>query len=82
MPRFRLFGFICLFLASPLANAAQVRLKVEGLSGSLEQIVRASLSTIDNDEVINYCLFFALVYESILRVMIALGYFQRNFVFD
>lgn len=82
MPRFRVFGFICLFLASPLANAAQVRLKVEGLSGSLEQNVRASLSTIESDEVSNDGRFRARVDESIRRGLKALGYYQPTIEFD
>lgn len=70
------------FLASPLANAAQVRLKVEGLSGSLEQNVRASLSTIENDEVSNDGRFRARVDESIRRGLKALGYYQPTIEFD
>lgn len=69
-------------LASPLANAAQVRLKVEGLSGSLEQNVRASLSTIESDEVSNDGRFRARVDESIRRGLKALGYYQPTIEFD
>lgn len=51
MPHIRQLCWVSLLCLSSSAVAANVRLKVEGLSGELEKNVRAQLSTIRSDEV-------------------------------
>ncbi|MBW7982806.1 autotransporter assembly complex protein TamA [Enterobacillus tribolii] len=82
MPRYRLLGFLCLFLASSFAGAAQVRLQVKGLEGELESNVRARLSTIENDEVSSDGRFRARVTDAIRQGLRALGYYQPTIEFE
>ncbi len=51
VPHIRQLCWVSLLCLSSSAVAANVRLKVEGLSGELEKNVRAQLSTIQSDEV-------------------------------
>ena len=50
MTKIRQLCLVSVLLTSGVASAANVRLQVEGLSGTLEN-VRAQLSTIQSDEV-------------------------------
>ena len=51
MTKIRQLCLVSFLLTSGIADAANVRLQVEGLSGKLEKNVRAQLSTIQSDEV-------------------------------
>lgn len=82
MPRLRRIGLLCLLLAAPLAHAAQVRLVVEGLSGQLQQNVRATLSTIGEDEISNDGRFRVRAADAIRQGLRALGYFQPTIEFE
>lgn len=52
MIRYPLVCVVAVSLTSPLAYSANLRLKVEGLSGQLEKNARVQLSTITTDEVV------------------------------
>ncbi|WP_170138664.1 autotransporter assembly complex protein TamA [Edaphovirga cremea] len=78
----RVLCFLCVLLASPLTNAANVRLQVKGLSGDLERNVRARLATINTDEVSADGRFRARVSEAIEQGLRALGYYQPTIAFD
>ncbi|WHP80657.1 autotransporter assembly complex protein TamA [Edwardsiella anguillarum] len=82
MPRLRRIGLLCLLLAAPLAHAAQVSLVVEGLSGQLQQNVRATLSTIGEDEISNDGRFRVRAADAIRQGLRALGYFQPTIEFE
>lgn len=81
MSRYRTATFVCLLLSVPILHAAQVRLKVEGLEGKLEQNVRANLSTISNDEVSNDERSRARINAAILKGLRALGYYHPTIKF-
>ena len=82
MPQFRQLCWASLLLVSGVAGAANVRLKVEGLSGELEKNVRAQLSTIGNDEVTPDRRFQARVDDAIREGLKALGYYEPTIDFD
>ncbi len=82
MPRIRIICLASLWLVSGLANAASVRLKVEGLSGELEKNVRAQLSTIQSDEVTPDRRFQARVDDAIREGLKALGYYEPTIDFN
>ncbi len=82
MPHIRQLCWISLLCLSSSAVAANVRLKVEGLSGELEKNVRAQLSTIQSDEVTPDRRFRARVDDAIREGLKALGYYEPTINFD
>nr|WP_193387552.1 autotransporter assembly complex family protein [Erwinia piriflorinigrans] len=72
----------CLLIAAPVAQAANVRLQVTGLSGELEKNVRARLSTITGDEVSADGRFRSRVSEAVKEGLKALGYYEPTIDFD
>ena len=72
----------CLLAAAPVAEAAKVRLEVQGLTGDLNKNVRARLSTIGADEVSNDGRFRARVSEAIQQGLKALGYYEPDIDFE
>lgn len=82
MPHIRILCCVSLLLTSAAASAANVRLQVEGLSGALQQNVRAQLSTIESDEVTPDRRFEARVDDAIRKGLRALGYYEPDIVFD
>lgn len=81
MPRIRMLCLVGMCLASSVASAASVRLKVVGLSGKLEKNVRAQLSTIESDEVTPDRRFQARVDDAIREGLKALGYYEPTIDF-
>lgn len=71
----------CLLLVSVMANAANIRLQLKGLSGQLEKNVRIQLSTIESDEVTDDQRFRARISESVRSGLKALGYYQPEIHF-
>ncbi|BDH47416.1 outer membrane protein assembly factor [Salmonella enterica subsp. enterica serovar Choleraesuis] len=69
-------------LAVGNAEAASVRLKLQGLDGELEKNVRAQLSTIESDEVTPDRRFQARVDDAIREGLKALGYYEPTINFD
>ncbi|WP_249226321.1 autotransporter assembly complex protein TamA [Entomohabitans teleogrylli] len=65
-----------------MADAANVRLQLEGLTGELEKNVRAQLSTIQSDEVTADRRFQARVDDAIREGLKALGYYEPTITFD
>ncbi|EHH3906511.1 hypothetical protein J8A65_000589, partial [Salmonella enterica subsp. enterica serovar Telelkebir] len=82
MPHIRQLCWVSLLCLSSSAVAANVRLKVEGLSGELEKNVRAQLSTIQSDEVTPDRRFRARVDDAIREGLKALGYYEPTIKFD
>jgi translocation and assembly module TamA len=82
VPKIRQFCLVSLLLTSGVASAANVRLQVEGLSGTLEKNVRAQLSTIESDEVTPDRRFRARVDDAIREGLKALGYYEPTIDFD
>ncbi|ANI84820.1 autotransporter assembly complex protein TamA [Kosakonia oryzae] len=82
MPKIRLLCFAGLLLASETAFAANVRLKLEGLTGELQKNVRAQLSTIQSDEVTPDRRFQARVDDAIREGLKALGYYEPTIDFE
>ncbi|AIR64972.1 autotransporter assembly complex protein TamA [Cedecea neteri] len=81
MPGIRTLCITGLCVASTWANAASVRLQVEGLSGELQKNVRAQLSTIESDEVTPDRRFQARVDDAIRAGLKALGYYEPTINF-
>jgi len=82
VPKIRQLCLVSLLLTSGVASAANVRLQVEGLSGTLEKNVRAQLSTIESDEVTPDRRFRARVDDAIREGLKALGYYEPTIDFD
>lgn len=82
MSRIHLYCLFCLIAVAPLAQAANVRLQVTGLSGELQKNVRARLSTISSDEVSSDGRFRARVSEAIKEGLKALGYYEPEIAFQ
>ncbi len=82
MPRIHVCFMTCLLAAAPVAEAAKVRLEVQGLTGDLNKNVRARLSTIGADEVSNDGRFRARVSEAIQQGLKALGYYEPDIDFE
>ncbi|MCT9844757.1 autotransporter assembly complex protein TamA [Leclercia adecarboxylata ATCC 23216 = NBRC 102595] len=82
MPKIRQLCFVSLLLTSGIADAANVRLQVEGLSGALQKNVRAQLSTIESDEVTPDRRFRARVDDAIRGGLKALGYYEPTIDFE
>lgn len=82
MPQIRMLCCASLLLASGVADAASVRLQVEGLSGQLQKNVRAQLSTIQSDEVTPDRRFQARVDDAIREGLKALGYYEPTIDFE
>jgi translocation and assembly module TamA len=82
VPRIHVCFMTCLLAAAPVAEAAKVRLEVQGLTGDLNKNVRARLSTIGADEVSNDGRFRARVSEAIQQGLKALGYYEPDIDFE
>ncbi|WP_075182731.1 autotransporter assembly complex family protein [Pantoea sp. 1.19] len=70
-----------LLVAATTADAAKVRLQLEGLTGELQKNARARLSTIDSDEVNADGRFRARVADAIKEGLRALGYYDPDIDF-
>lgn len=81
MPVIRILCITSLCMMSAWANAANIRLQVDGLSGELQKNVRAQLSTIQSDEVTPDLRFQARVDDAIREGLKALGYFEPTINF-
>ncbi|HCN96353.1 MAG TPA: autotransporter assembly complex protein TamA, partial [Leclercia sp.] len=82
MPKIRQLCLVSFLLTSGVADAANVRLQVEGLSGALQKNVRAQLSTIQSDEVTPDRRFRARVDDAIRGGLKALGYYEPTIDFE
>ena len=82
MPRIHVCYMTCLLIAAPAAQAANIRLQLEGLNGELQKNVRARLSTIDTDEVTADGRFRARVKKAIEEGLRALGYYEPDIDFE
>lgn len=82
MPKIRQLCLVSFLLISGIADAANVRLQVEGLSGALQKNVRAQLSTIQSDEVTPDRRFRARVDDAIRDGLKALGYYEPTIDFE
>lgn len=82
MIRYPLVCVVAVSLTSPLAYSANLRLKVEGLSGQLEKNARVQLSTITTDEVVADGRFRARVEKAIKEGLRPLGYYEPVITFD
>lgn len=84
MPRFRyrMFPFLMLVLGVSSAKTADLSLDVSGLSGELEQNVRALLSTIPDDEITNTPRFTRRVDDEIRKGLRAKGYYSPEIKFE
>ncbi|WP_017347432.1 autotransporter assembly complex protein TamA [Pantoea sp. A4] len=82
MPRIHLYCISCLLLVASTADAAKVRLELEGLQGELQKNARARLSTISSDEVTNDGRFQARVSQAIKEGLRALGYYDTEVEFE
>lgn len=82
MPRIHILVITCLLAVASGAEAAKVRLQVEGLSGDLNKNVRASLSTIGTDEVSSDGRFRTRVTKAIEQGLRALGYYEPHIDFE
>ncbi len=86
VPRYSLLFFV--FIVSPFAWAENVRLHVKGLSGELEQNVRARLSTVNTDLTINTDGviadegFYRRLDEALRQGLRALGYYDPTIDFE
>lgn len=82
MPRIHLYCISCLLLVASTADAAKIRLELEGLQGELQKNARARLSTISSDEVTNDGRFQARVSQAIKEGLRALGYYDTEVEFE
>lgn len=81
MSRISFFGLITLLFTVPVAQAAQVKLHLDGLSGELQDNVRIGLQTITSEEVTLDGRFQARLTESIKLSLRALGFYQPTITF-
>ncbi len=81
MPRITEYGIAVLLVASPSLHAARVELKLEGLSGELQNNVRVRLETITSEEVTTDNRFKATLENSIKLSLRALGYYDPEITF-
>jgi translocation and assembly module TamA len=79
--RISFYGLITLLLTASVAQAAQVELQLEGLSGALQNNVRIGLQTITSEEVTADSRFQARLTDSIKQSLRALGYYQPIITF-
>ncbi|MCW7547238.1 autotransporter assembly complex protein TamA [Photorhabdus sp. APURE] len=76
MSRYPVLCFLCVSIAAPIAHSANLRLKIEGLTGSLEKNARIHLSTISTDEVAPDGRFRSRVDKAIREGLRPLGYYE------
>ncbi|ETS32680.1 hypothetical protein BB987_08575 [Photorhabdus temperata] len=76
MSRYPVLCFLCMSIATPIAHSASLRLKIEGLTGSLEKNARVHLSTISTDEVAADGRFRSRVDKAIREGLRPLGYYE------
>lgn len=81
MPRITGYGIAVVLIASPALHAARVELKLEGLSGELQNNVRVRLETITSEEVTTDNRFKAILTNSIKLSLRALGYYDPEITF-
>ncbi|MDE9481387.1 autotransporter assembly complex protein TamA [Xenorhabdus bovienii] len=81
MSRYPFIFVLCVSVATPSAYSANLRLKVEGLSGELEKNVRVQLSNISTDEVAPDGRFQARVEKAIQQGLRPLGYYDPTVEF-
>lgn len=82
MPRIHVYCMSCLLIFAPVAQAANVRLQVTGLTGELQKNVRARLSTITSDEVTSDGRFRSRVSDAVKEGLKALGYYEPQIDFE
>ncbi|CAQ86143.1 MULTISPECIES: autotransporter assembly complex protein TamA [Photorhabdus] len=76
MSRYPVLCLLCVSVATPIAHSANLRLKLEGLTGSLEKNARVHLSTISTDEVAADGRFRSRVDKAIREGLRPLGYYE------
>ncbi|PHM44508.1 membrane protein [Xenorhabdus mauleonii] len=81
MSRYHLICALFVSIATPSAYSANLRLKVEGLSGQLEKNARVQLSNISTDEVSPDGRFRARVEKAIRQGLRPLGYYDPTVEF-
>lgn len=81
MPKNRLVCLLCLLVATPWSQAANVRLQVDGLKGELQRNVRTRLSTLDAKTVTDTEQFQVQVDGAIREGLRALGYYEPQIDF-
>ncbi|PHM37361.1 autotransporter assembly complex protein TamA [Xenorhabdus innexi] len=81
MSRYSFIFVLCVSIATPSAYSANLRLKVEGLSGELEKNARVQLSNISTDEVSPDGRFRARVEKAIRKGLRPLGYYEPTIEF-
>ncbi|CDG16149.1 autotransporter assembly complex protein TamA [Xenorhabdus doucetiae] len=81
MSRYPLICALFVSIVTPSAYSANLRLKVEGLSGELEKNTRVQLSNISTDEVAPDGRFRARVEKAIRQGLRPLGYYEPTVVF-
>ncbi|WP_334471626.1 autotransporter assembly complex protein TamA [Arsenophonus sp. PmNCSU2021_1] len=82
MPRYSLLCFLCMSMVVSVANGANLRLKVEGLTGELEKNVRIQLSNITQDEIAPDGRFQVRVDKAIRLGLRPLGYYEPTIEFS
>ncbi|MBC8944826.1 MULTISPECIES: autotransporter assembly complex protein TamA [Xenorhabdus] len=81
MSRYPFMFIFCVSIAAPSAYSANLRLKVEGLSGELDKNARVQLSNISTDEVSPDGRFRARVEKAIRKGLRPLGYYDPTIEF-
>ncbi|WP_426575727.1 autotransporter assembly complex protein TamA [Xenorhabdus stockiae] len=81
MSRYSFIFVLCVSIATPSVYSANLRLKVEGLSGELEKNARVQLSNISTDEVSPDGRFRARVEKAIRKGLRPLGYYESTIEF-
>lgn len=82
VPRYSLLCFLCMSMVVPIANGANLRLKVEGLTGELEKNVHIQLSSITQDEIATDGRFRVRVDKAIRLGLRPLGYYEPTIEFS
>ncbi len=81
MPRSPIICLLCMSVAAPMAYGANLRLKIEGLSGQLEKNVRVQLSNITQDEISPDGRFRSRVDKAVRQGLRPLGYYDPTIEF-
>ncbi|OCQ50538.1 Translocation and assembly module TamA precursor [Photorhabdus australis subsp. thailandensis] len=76
MSKYPVLCLLCVSVATPIAHSANLRLKLEGLTGNLEKNARVHLSTIGTDEVAADGRFRSRVDKAIREGLRPLGYYE------
>ncbi len=82
MPKIKFCYLFCLLMILPVAQATDVRLQVEGLSGNLKKNVEARLSTINQNDISADIRSRSQISEVIGEGLRALGYYEPTITFQ